>query len=239
MGDAGDEDVIELEPLGDVDRHHLDGVLIGRLDRCPVLFVELLDGIDVIEERAEGELALHGFEGVDLVEEGGEVPPGAERARPIQVGVELVEDPDPTDHLAEELPDRFARLLPQDAQLIAERGEPGPRLLGQALDLVEPLERFGEQEGLGLDVVLGHVLEHQLRFPRREPGDEREVLEPDPVPRTEQDPGERHRGLRVVDRARVREDLDHLGLLQEPGEADDLDRHVVLVERALQETEQA
>ena len=42
-----------------------------------------------------------------------------------------------------------------------------------------------------------------------------------------------------MDRARVREHLDHLGLLQEPGEADDLDRHVVLVERALQQTEQA
>jgi hypothetical protein len=43
--------VIELEPLRDVDRHDLDGVLVRRLDRRPVLLVELLDGIDVVEER--------------------------------------------------------------------------------------------------------------------------------------------------------------------------------------------
>ena len=115
MGDTGDEDVVELEPLRDVDRHHLDGVLVGRLDRGPVLLVELLDGIDVVEERPERELALHRFERVDLVEEGGEVPPSAERAGSIEVGVELVEDPDPPDHLAEELPHRLARLLTQDA----------------------------------------------------------------------------------------------------------------------------
>ena len=238
MRDAGDEHVVELEPLRHVDRHHLHGVLLRRLDRRPVGLVERLDGVDVVEERTERQLAFNRLERVHLVEERREVPPGAHRPRAVEVGVELVDDPDPPDHLAQELADGLARLLPEHAELVAELDEPPAAVLRQVLDLVEAFERLGEQERLGLDVVLGHVLEHRLALDRREACHEGEILEADAVPRPQQDPRERDRRLGIVDGARVREHLGDLGLLQQPGEPDDLDGHVAFVERALQQAEQ-
>ena len=67
--EPGHEDVIELEALGNMDRHDLDGVLLGGLDGGPFLLVQVLDGVDVLEERAKGELTPHGGERVHLVEE--------------------------------------------------------------------------------------------------------------------------------------------------------------------------
>ena len=74
------------------------------------------------------------------------------------------------------------------------------------------------------------------RWPSR--ASERDVLEPDAVARAEQDPRERDRRLRVVHGARVREDLDHLGLLEQAGEPEDLDRDAALLERPPEQPEQ-
>jgi hypothetical protein len=237
---ARHEDVVELQPLRDVDRHHLHRVGVARLDRRPLLFVEPLDRVDVLQERAERQLALDRLERVHLVEERGEVAAGGLGTLAVEVGVELVEDPDPADHLAHELADRPACLHPERGELVAERRQAVASVLGQALDLVEPLERLGEQHRLGLGIVVGQLvlLLEPLRLDRRAPGHGRHVLEPDAVARAEQDPRERHRGRGIVDRSRVGEDLDDLGLLEQPREPEDLDRDPALLERASEVPEQ-
>ena len=104
----------------------------------------------------------------------------------------------------------------------------------RSVDLVQVLERLGEQERRRLVLV---------RRPRRgarscgalaQRRHARQVLEADPVARAEQDPRERHARERVGDRARVGQHLDDLGQPQQPGQADDLDRDPALAERLLQ-----
>ena len=138
--------MVELQSLGLMDRHDLDRVVVARLHRLPLLLVELLDRVDVVEERAQRELAFDGLERVDLVEERRQVARAVRGDAAVEVGVELVEDADAPDHLAQELGDGPARLRPELRQLVAELLEPGAALVGQALDLVEMLERLGEQE---------------------------------------------------------------------------------------------
>ena len=59
LRETGDEHVVELQALGLMDRHHLHRVLLGRLDRRPLRLLALLHRVDVVQERAKRELALH------------------------------------------------------------------------------------------------------------------------------------------------------------------------------------
>ena len=97
------------------------------------------------------------------------------------------------------------------------------------------LERLGEQEGRRLVLLLVAELVVPPFRPRCDDG---EVLEPDAVARAEEDARELHARVRVVDRARVREDLHDGGELQQPREADDLDGNPSLGERVLERNEQ-
>ena len=87
------------KPFGLVDRHHLDGVLVGWFDGFPLLLVQCLDRIDVVEERAQREFPFDRLEAVHLLEERREVASALGRHHAIDVGVELVDDADAPDHL--------------------------------------------------------------------------------------------------------------------------------------------
>ena len=119
-GHARHEDVVELQSLGLMDRHDLDRVVIAWLHGFPFLLVELFDGVDVVQERAQRELALHRLEAMDLVQERRQVAPALSGDTAVDVGVQLVQDADAADHLAEELGDGPARLRAQLRQLVAE-----------------------------------------------------------------------------------------------------------------------
>ena len=144
--DPRHEDVVELEPLGLVDRHDLDRVGLARLHGLPLFLLEGLDRVDVVEEGAQRELALDRLERVHLIEEGRQVARALGGGRAIDVGLELVDDADAPDHLAEELRHRAAGVDAQHRQLGAELLEARAALVGEPLDLVEMLERLGEQE---------------------------------------------------------------------------------------------
>ena len=112
----------------------------------PLFLLERLDRVDVVEEGPQGELALDRLERVHLVEERREVARALGGRGAIDVGLELVDDADAPDHLAEELGHRATGLHPQRRELGAELLEPRAALVGEALDLVEMLEGLGEQE---------------------------------------------------------------------------------------------
>ena len=137
-----------------MDRHDLHGVLRGRLDRRPLLLVHPLDRVHVVQERAERQLAFDRFERVHLVHERGEVPLGRGGRDLIRPGVELGEETGAPDDLAQELADGLARLDPQLGQLTPELLEPHASLVREPLDLIEMLERLGEQERGRLALLL-------------------------------------------------------------------------------------
>ena len=172
-----------------MDRHHLHRVLVAGLHRRPVLLVQAQHGVDVVEERAQRELALDRLEGVHGVEERGEVALGRLRGRRIRVGVELGEDAGAADDLAEELADGAAGLDAERTQLVAELEQALAAVGRDALDLVEPLERLREQIRGRLALLLV-LIAQPPGFPLRERGDDRQVLVADPVPRSHQDAGE-------------------------------------------------
>ena len=122
------------------------------------------------------------------------------RRRHVQVRVELGEDARPPDDLAQELTHRTARFDPERRQLLAALLEARPALVGDPLDLVEVLEGLCEQEGGRL--ALGFVLLAEgVALVLCQRGDQRQVLEADPIPRSQQDPAERDAGQRVERRA--------------------------------------
>jgi hypothetical protein len=69
LREPGDEHGVELEPLRDVDRHDLDRVGVGGLDGRPLELVQAFDRVNVLQDRAERELALDRLERVHLVNE--------------------------------------------------------------------------------------------------------------------------------------------------------------------------
>ena len=156
-------------------------------------------------------------------------------APPVGVGVQLVEDADAADHLAQELAAPAG--APRREAHAAPRGTP-PAARGPPRTAPRPPRgaRAPRRTGTGWLSPSSSSGSRYSRVLASWPigGDEREVLEADAVPRAEQDARERDGGLRVLHGARVREHLDHLGQLQQPGQPDDLDGHAALAERPLQ-----
>ena len=172
-----------------------------------------------------------------LVEERRQVAPGRRRRRHVEVGVELGEDARPSDDLAEELADGPPRLHPELRQLLPALLQARPPFLGETLDLVEVLEGLGEQERSGVPVGLV-LLPQRVALRLGEGGDECEVLEADPVARSQEDPAERDARQGVERGARIGEHLDDLRHLEQPRESEDLRGHLALDERLLQGEEQ-
>ncbi len=79
-----------------------------------------------------------------LVQERRQVASALSRHGPVHVGVQLVQDADAPDHLAQELGDGPPRLHAQLRELVAELLETCAALVREAFDLVEMLQRLGE-----------------------------------------------------------------------------------------------
>ena len=128
-------------------------------DERPLGLVELLDRVDVVEEGTERELALDRREGVDLVEEGGQVatrraPRGHDRGRrraPRGCPIRRITSPrnSPTGRRA------WMRSSASSWRNSSRRSSASSE---RPLDLVEALERLGEQERVGLGVVVGEAV---------------------------------------------------------------------------------
>ena len=122
------------------------------------------------------------------------------------------------------------------SQLAAELLQASSTFVRQALDLVEMLERFGEQERRVL--VVAAVFAPGVVLALGPAGDQREVLEPDAVAGPHEHPRQRDRGGGVVGGACVRQHLDHLGQAKQPREPHDLGGDLTFGERLLQQEEQ-
>ena len=124
LGQTGHDDVVELEPLRLVDRHDLHRVLLGGLHRRPLLLLALLDRVHVVEEGAQRQLALHRREGLDLVEERGEVPAAGRGDLGVHTRLDLAEQADPPDDLGQELRDGTPGQVAHGLELGPELLEP-------------------------------------------------------------------------------------------------------------------
>ena len=151
-GEARHVHVVELEPLGRVDGHHLHRVVLARLHGRPLAVV--LDRVHVVEERAQRELALDGLERVHLLEERREVAPARGGHLDVDRGVELGEQAGPADDLGEELPTGRRAAGTQLGELGAEFIEPLAPGVREPLHVVEVLERLGHEERVVLEQVL-------------------------------------------------------------------------------------
>ena len=241
---SGNEHGPELESLRLVDGHDLHRVLGGRLDGGPFLLVPRLHGLDVVEERPQRQLAFQGREGMDLVEERSQVPLGGKGPFGVGAGLDLGQQPGSPDDFGQELAHRPTGLDAQLRQLGPELLQPRPSFVGKWMpdplrdfgNLVEMFEGLGEQERWRVLAVLASQRIVLVLGPCRHPS---QVFEPDPISRPQQDPGQAHRSERVRHCAGVRQDLDHLGELEQSRQPHDLGRDPLLGEGLLQRDEQA
>jgi hypothetical protein len=81
----------------------------------------------------------------------------------VEARVELGEQAGPPDDLGQELADRAVASARSPASSVRNSCEAGPALVRQVLDLVEVLERLGEQERRGLVLVLGPQVARAVR----------------------------------------------------------------------------
>ena len=233
-----DRDHRELQPLGHVHGHQLDRVHRGGLHRLDRLGC-VLDGVQVGQEGGEGRVALDGGEGRHPVEEGGEVLPGR-RGPAVPGRLQLRPDPGALQDGLDQVEQRAAGGSAQLPELLTERVEPVARLLVQALDLVQVVERLGEGEAHVARVGVlprQHVLEPPV-VPGGPAGQPDEVPRADPPARAEQEPGQGDVGARVGHHAQGGDEVDDLGRLQQAGQADHLDRDAALLERLPQGAEE-